>query len=126
MDRKDWIDRVFQSIDAMDAEAFSDFITEDGSFRYGSGPAVEGRAAIREYVAGFFSTLKSIRHRLIGTWEVEDGAIVIVQGEVTYTLPNDAEVPVPFLNLFRMDGDHVRDYLVYADPTPMAEAASGG
>jgi uncharacterized protein (TIGR02246 family) len=48
---------LFAAIDSMDAEAFAAFFTDDGMFRYGSQPPVQGRDAVRDYVAGFFSSI---------------------------------------------------------------------
>ena len=123
MPNEEWIKQLFQSIDAMDAKAFAGFITEQGQFRMGSQPAVRGSEAIENYVAGFFGTLKSIRHENIRSWSADDGKTLFIAGEVIYTLPNDAEVPIPFLNHMTMVGDKVQDYLVYTDPSPMAAAA---
>ena len=123
MPNEEWIKQLFQSIDARDAKAFAGFITEQGQFRYASQPAVRGREAIETFVAGFFSTLKSIRHENIRNWSADDGKTLFIAGDVVYTLPNDAEVSIPFLNLCTMVGDKVQDYLVYTDPSPMAAAA---
>ena len=123
MPNGEWTKQLFQSIDAMDAKAFAGFITEQGQFRYGSLPAAKGREAIETFVAGFFNTLKSIRHENIRSWSADDGKTLFIAGDVIYTLPNDAEVTIPFLNLCTMVGDKVQDYLVYTDPSPMAAAA---
>ena len=62
------LDRLFAAIDAKDAAAFADFITEDGEFRFGSAPAVSGRAAIRTAVADFFATIDGLSHSITAIW----------------------------------------------------------
>lgn len=116
-----WVRQLFHSIDARDAAAFADYLTEDGSFRYGSQPVVAGRDAVREHVAGFFAGLSGLSHELTGFWWGPARDTCFVQGEVTYHLPNAAVVTLPFLNLFHMRGTAIVDYLVYTDPTPLSQ-----
>ena len=79
--------------------------------------SVDGRAVGRGAVAGFFASVKGMKHVLLGTWEHPDA--VIVQGEVTYTRPDDSEVTLPFANIWRMQGELIDDYLIYIDITPL-------
>jgi len=108
---------LFKAIDAKDADAFVDFLTEDAVFRFGSQDAVNGRPAIREYVAQFFGMIQALSHRINVTWEKEDG--VLCEGEVTYTKLDGSKVTLPFADAFHMKGDKVKDYLVYIDPAPL-------
>lgn len=108
---------IFGSIDAMDADAFVSFLTEDAVFRYGSQEAVEGRDAIREYVAQFFTMVRGLRHTLLDTWEGEER--LAVRGEVTYQKLDGGEVTLPFVDVLRLSADGIRDYLVYIDPSPL-------
>ncbi len=63
------IEGLFKAIDAKDTDSFVAYLTEDAVFRYGSQETVQGRAAIGEYVSGFFSTIKALRHHVVETWE---------------------------------------------------------
>jgi ketosteroid isomerase-like protein len=114
-----WVNQLFQSIDAGDADAFAAFLSEDAEFRYGSQPSVRGRDAVRGHVAGFFAGLTGLSHELRGFWWGDPGRVCFVQGLVVYTLPGGGPVSLPFLNLFRMDGDRIGQYLVYTDPSPL-------
>jgi ketosteroid isomerase-like protein len=109
--------QIFEAIDSKDVDAFLSYLTKDAVFRYGSSEPVQGEGAIRDYVSGFLGSLKGLRHRLLETWE-GDGSLVC-QGEVTYTRHDGSEVTIPFTNIFRLDNGRIRDYLVYADPTPL-------
>ena len=53
-------EKLFASIDAMDTESFLGFIHEDATFRFGSSPAVKGRAEIGAAVGGFFSSFAAL------------------------------------------------------------------
>jgi ketosteroid isomerase-like protein len=108
---------LFKAIDRMDADAFVAYLSEDAVFRYGSQAAVRGKAAVRDYVAGFFATLKGLRHRVIATWEGKGS--LVCQGEASYTRQDGKQVTVPFVNVLLLEGEKIHDYLVYVDPTPL-------
>ena len=114
----EWITDLLASIDGMDADRFVSFLTDDATFRYGSNPPTEGKQAVRQYVAGFFTMFKALRHTPLGSWSHPDA--VFVQGEVEYTRHDGSAIAVPFLNCFRMSGDKIQEYLIYIDPTPVA------
>ena len=93
------------------------YLTEDAVFRYGSQEAVHGRAAIGEYVSGFFGSIEALQHHVTETWEGESS--LVCQGEVTYTKMDGADVTLPFVNVFRFAKGRVRDYLIHIDPSPL-------
>jgi ketosteroid isomerase-like protein len=118
---RDWIDALFLVIDRKDAAAFAGFLAEDARFRFGNLPAVEGRAAIREFVAGFFAGIRAVSHRVPDVWQADD--TVICRGEVTYTRHDGSTLTVPFANVLLMAGDRVRDYRIYMDASALHAAA---
>jgi uncharacterized protein (TIGR02246 family) len=109
---------LFAAIDSMDAEAFAAFFADDGVFRYGSQPLIQGRDAVRDYVAGFFSTIAGLSHRVDDTWERDD--TVVMRGDVTYTRLDRKQVELPFTTVFYLEGDRIKQYLIYVDPSPLA------
>lgn len=117
METPRWVEKLFQSIDTMDADAFAAFLTDDAQFRYANAPPVIGKAAIREAVAGFFGTINGLRHRLVRTWAHADS--IICEIEVTYTRKDNRKVVVPAATIFYTKGDKVRTYLVFNDLTPV-------
>lgn len=118
MDVQKFLQEVATSIDQKDAKKFASFITPDGQFRFGNAPAVYGTAEIEKVVDWFFSTIDSSRHEILNTWVGEDGSIVW-QGRVTYTRLDGNVVPVEFVNVFTMEGDKIKDYLIYIDNAPL-------
>ncbi|HSG82472.1 MAG TPA: nuclear transport factor 2 family protein [Gemmatimonadota bacterium] len=112
------LEQLFAAIDSKDPDRFVSFLTDDAVFRYGSQPAVQGRQAVREYVAGFFGTLTGLSHAVHDTWERNDA--LVMRGDVTYTKHDGGVITVPFTNIFYLQGDRVQQYLVYADPSPLA------
>jgi ketosteroid isomerase-like protein len=97
----------------MDTDKFCDFLTENARFRFSNAEAVEGREQIRQAVAGFFASIKGLRHT-VDDFVEQDGAVVC-RGEVTYTRKDSSTVTYPFMNFFRLDGDRVSDYQIYVD-----------
>ncbi|MEJ2216996.1 MAG: nuclear transport factor 2 family protein [Gemmatimonadota bacterium] len=116
-----WYDGILQAVDAKDSDAFSAHLTDDATFKWGAQDAVQGNAAVKDYVDAFLAMFDGTRHTLEEI--LEDGATRICRGTVTYLTKDGREVPTPFCNVFHMEGDKIRDYLVYADPSPLTPAA---
>lgn len=118
--------RLFEMIDAMDAEGFAATFAADGSFRFGNADPVAGREAVRDAVAGFFSTIGSLRHRVTGVWTGawEHGAVRSVEVEVVYTRKDGSVTPaIPATSTLRMRGDLIQDYRIFVDLTPLFASA---
>lgn len=113
----DWVQALFGSIDQMDADRMASFLTENVRFRFGNAEPVTGRKEIHDVVAGFFSSIKGLKHRLLKVWQFEDATII--QGEVSYTRKEGRLVTVPFMNLFRLEGSLINEYLIYNDVSPL-------
>ncbi|MCP4611538.1 MAG: nuclear transport factor 2 family protein [Planctomycetes bacterium] len=116
-----WVKRLFNSVDNMDTEAFLGFLEADALFRFGSEQAVTGKEAIGETIEGFFSSIKSLSHEILETWY--EAGTVICQGEVTYTRSDDSDITIPFVNILGMQGNRIREYLIYIDIKPLYSTA---
>jgi len=114
---RQWVYDLFTSIDAMQADQFVTFLTEDAQFTFGNAAPVVGRAAIRDAVAAFFKTLKGLHHDITNVWEV--GESVICQLAITYTRLDNREVKIPAANIFHMRDQLVHDYRIYIDLSPV-------
>ena len=108
---------VFRAIDAMDAEKFVSFLTEDAEFRFGSAPAVLGKAAIVEGVQTFFASIAGLSHRVARVWQ--DGASLACEGEVCYQRHNGSEIVIPVVDVFEYRGESISRYLIYIDIGPL-------
>jgi len=108
---------LFEVIDSKNAEKFATYLSEDAVFRYGSNQPVEGREEIVDYVDKFFAGLEGLRHEVGEMW-TGDGSLVC-QGRATYKRYDGKEAVVPFVNVFRFDGELISEYLIHADPTPL-------
>ncbi|MDX1509550.1 MAG: nuclear transport factor 2 family protein [Woeseiaceae bacterium] len=111
------LDDLFAAIDAMDAERFAAFLTDDARFRFGSAPVVEGRDAIRAAVEQFFASIQGLRHHVSKV--VESGNTLVCEGEVTYTRHDGTTIDLPFADVFETHADRIADYRIYMDINPL-------
>ena len=114
---RDHVTEMFADIDSMDADKFVSYLTPNGRFQFGNAEPGVGRVAIRDGVAGFFSTINGLRHTITGYWQ--QGNVVIVELAVEYTRKDGKVVTLPCANIFRMDGLLVRDYRIFMDVSPI-------
>jgi len=114
---------VFETIDGMKADEYASYFAEDASFRFGNAEPIVGRRAIRDAMVVFFSTIKGLRHEIVGVWEGEWalGVVYSVETEVTYTRKDDAVVSLPATSTMRLDGDRIQDWRIFADISPVYE-----
>ena len=108
---------LFAAIDRQDAAAFVGYLTDDAVFRFGSAPAVRGRAEIRAAVDGFFGTIAGCAHALHKT--ISSGTTLVCEGEVTYTRHDGTEITLPFTDVFEYEGDRITEYKIYMDVNPL-------
>lgn len=118
--REEWAQRVFQTIDAMDAPGFAAYFTPGGSFRMANIPAFVGRKAIEEFVAGFFAALAGLSHNITGLWEGPE--TLISEGVVSYKTKGGETIDIGYFGVMEFEGDLMRDYRAYLDPAPLNAA----
>lgn len=117
MELKSFVNEVYQAIDRADATSFANYIAAEGLFRFANQPPVVGTEAIRNYVAGFFSSLKGIAHSGLESWQAE-GAI-FVNGNVKYTRHNDTTLELPFSCTWKMSDGKIDQYLIFIDSSEL-------
>ena len=115
------IKKLFESIDSFDTEGLLSYLDENAIFRFGNMPAITGKSQIGPFLDGFFKSIKAIRHDQIEIWEVDN--VRIMNGRVTYTRHDGSELSVPFSNTFKMRGDKIKDYLIFADTSELYKEA---
>lgn len=109
--------QLFDAIDGGDARTFASFLAPDGEFRFGNAPAVVGRAAVHDAVAGFFGAIRACRHRMLRSWSADGTAAC--EGEVTYTRHDGSQLTLPFVNVFLLRGADIASYRIYIDNSPL-------
>jgi SnoaL-like domain len=112
------VEPMFSKIDAMDVEGFLSNLAENVTFQFGNAPALVGRAAVREGVVAFFSSIAALRHEMTGKWEADD--ITIVRFMTYYTRHDRIEVEVPCaVILHHAEDTLIDDYRIYIDLAPV-------
>jgi ketosteroid isomerase-like protein len=109
--------QVFADIDAFDPDKFVAHLTPDAKFRFANADPVTGRAAVKEAVGGFFSSIDGLTHHVRNVFE--SGETVIVQADVEYRRKDGKTVTVPNADILVYDGDLVRDWQIYIDIAPV-------
>jgi ketosteroid isomerase-like protein len=112
-----YITEMYQLIDSMDTDKFCELFDENGSFKFANMPAVTGKANVHEFIANFFNSIKAINHDQLESWQVDGARFAI--GRVKYTRHNDTHLEVPFSVVLKMNGELVKDYLVYVDASEL-------
>lgn len=111
------VNEIFADIDSMIADKFLAHLTEDVVFRFGNAEPAVGRAAVREAVAGFFSTIDGLSHHILDVYDVGDTAVARI--DVEYKRKDGKSVTVPDADILEFDGDLVRDWQIYIDVAPV-------
>ena len=117
-DGRDFLDRAFALVDAMDIDAYVDLYTEDGRFTFGNAPAAEGRAAVREGLEQFYATIDGMSHEFVAKWWAEP-AVGIVEARVTYTRKDSSTITLPVTTIYRLRDGKAADVRVYMDVNPL-------
>ncbi len=108
---------IFADIDAFDPDKFVAHLTDDVVFRFGNGEPAVGRAAVREAVAGFFTSIDGLTHHVHNVWDI--GETSVAQIDVEYLRKDGKRVTVPNADILTFDGDLVRHWQIYIDLAPV-------
>jgi ketosteroid isomerase-like protein len=108
---------IFDDIDSFDPDKFVAHLTDDVVFRFGNGEPAVGRAAVREAVAGFFTTIDGLTHQVLNVWDIGDTSIA--QIDIEYLRKDGKRVTVPNADILTFDGDLVRNWQIYIDLAPV-------
>lgn len=104
-----------------DIVAFFDFFTDETLFRMGNADVVVGKDAIMAWVGRYLGAVAGMRHEVLEEFYGEDTAALRV--EVTYSMQNGSSFTLPAITRTRIRGGKVVEYLIYMDPSPVAEAS---
>jgi hypothetical protein len=112
MTKKDILD-LFAAIDRFDTETFASYLDEEARFKFANIPVITGKNNIFEFVAGFFQSIKAIKHKNFEIYELD--GIRFVLANVTYTRLDGTTLSVDFSNTFKLKGNKIKDYLIFID-----------
>ena len=86
--------------------------------RFGNGEPMTGPEEIEAGVAGFFATIKGLRHTVVREWYAGDDTII--EETVDYHRLSGDTVTVPAVTMFHVDETGlIDDFRVYFDLAPL-------
>lgn len=114
--------RLFGRGEAFDSDGFVSFFTDEPFYEFGNGAPCLDRPAIRESVAGFFSSVAALYHDVKSLTEVGD--TVFVEMDVMYWRKDGSSVTLPCADIVRFDGDKVRELRIFMDANPVFDPSA--
>lgn len=121
MDKNSMLQELFDLVDAREMDKVGVFFAEDAVFVFANEAPIQGRAEIQATIAGVHQTTKACKHTFLGSWVVDD--TIICKGDATFTLFDDRQVTVPFVDIARVEGNQIKHYQVYVDMAPLSVPA---
>lgn len=109
---------IFADIDRFDPDKFVAHLTEDVVFRFGNGDPVYGTQAVKEGVAGFFTSIAGLTHHILDVWDVDEDTTV-ARIDVEYRRHDGETVYTPNVDVLKWSGDLVRDWQIVIDLAPV-------
>jgi limonene-1,2-epoxide hydrolase len=103
-----------------DPEQLAGFFTEDAVYHNIPMEAVQGREAIKQFIAGFLAAFDGIDftvHR-----QVSDGALVMNERTDVMRRKDGGEIPLPVMGVFEVRDDHIVAWRDYFDMAAIAKA----
>jgi len=79
--------------------------------------SINASSAVREAVAGFFSTIDGLSHHILNVYDAGDTAIARI--DVEYKRKDGKSVTVPNADILEFEGDLVRNWQIYIDVAPV-------
>ena len=122
-----FVTSFYAALAALDATALAKHFTEDVAFTFANMPTVSGRAAAEAFNAGFFSMIASMNHVVHDAWRVVDAKgthTLIAEGTATATRKDGSSITVPFMDVFRMNGELACDVRAHSDTSALFPAAA--
>jgi ketosteroid isomerase-like protein len=112
-----WIAAYFAEVDRMSPDGLVAWYTDDGRFRFGNNPAVQGKAAVADVLRGFYGSITSMSHARTGCWV--DGESGVREAEVTFGLPDGRTITIPAVSVLRTRDGKVDDFRMVMDAAPL-------
>lgn len=113
----DLVKHYYDVVDAMDIEEFAKLHTEDVRLRFGNAETSVGRDAVVQGIAGFWQSIKGLRHNYVQVWD--EGDVKIVELLVDFTRHDDRVVTLPCTSILRTQDGLVKDLRIYMDVSPV-------
>lgn len=111
------IKRYYETVDAMDLEAFKAMHSKNARVTFANFPAVEGPEQIAGAIGQFWSTIRGLKHNVVNRWDNPGESILEVA--VDYTRKDGKSVTLPCVSILKPEGDKVGELRVFIDVAPL-------
>jgi hypothetical protein len=108
---------LYRAIDAMEMEGFLAGLTDDVEVTFGNHPALKGKAAVQEGVAGFWGSIRGLKHRFVNV--VESGAHSALEAMIDYVRTDGRVVTIPCVTMLTREGNLICSLRIYFDIGPV-------
>ena len=112
-----WFSDFYDSIDAMNLDAFAKGLAPDAEVVVGNNPPMQGREAAKEGVGYFFSTIAGIKHNITNV--VEGDGVTVMEARIDYTRKDGNKVTVPAVTILERHDNLVKSLRIYVDVAPV-------
>ena len=117
-EKSEVIRRLIQLFEVMNVDEALTMFTENAQYRFGNYPPAVGREGIRAAAtASHLEAIKGCRFNIQGLWEFGD--VVVCEMEIEYIRTDDSVLTLPCTDVFRMEGNLIKDMRIYMDPSPL-------
>jgi ketosteroid isomerase-like protein len=108
------VEEMLKALMENDRKAFLPYFSRELFYKVGAAEPVRGPEACWDVLAGIYTKLKPTAHDVRGTWEI--GNVVIVEMDANYVaLDEGRPVKVPCCDVYRFEGDLIKEWRVYPD-----------
>lgn len=117
----DAIKQLSQDVLNENWEKVKTFLTDDLMYKVGSGEPKHGKDAVSSFLSSIFKTTAKLEgHDVRKIWE-EPGMIAIEMDANYRRVRDNKMVKVACCDIYRMRGNQIYEWRVYADATPLFE-----
>ena len=107
-----------------DCEQAKHFLTDDIFYKVGSSEPVYGKQAVVHFLSSMFAnTAKFTGHEIRKIWQ-ESGIIVVEMDAKYITVQDKRHLTIACCDIYRMRGNQVSEWRVYADILPFYQTSS--
>lgn len=119
----DWIADFFRDADTVNIETLGRWFADDIELRFANNPPITDKATAIAVMGDFYASIRGMKHKRETL--LRDGDTAAQQAIVTYTRPDQREVPLPVSSYLRRNAAGQLDRLwIYIDIAPLyAEVA---
>jgi hypothetical protein len=113
--------RLFGRGEAFDSEGFISFFTDKPMYQFGNGEPCLSKAAIKDSVSAFFSSVDALYHDVRNVWEVGD--VVFVEMDVMYWRKDGTSIVLPCCDIFRFEGARIQELRIFEDANALFDTS---